>query len=80
MKICAEQNNVSYQTIQYRLKNYPNDWRIIDSIRSSKSVKVQGPDGTIYDSIRDCARSVGRNHKTIKRWIENYPQLGYKYI
>lgn len=54
----------------------------IETNRQSKSIKVIGPDGTIYSiysSIKDCAKKLNRNDKTIKSWIERHPELGYKY-
>ena len=53
--------------------------KIIETNRQSKSIKVIGPDGTIYSSIKDCAKKLNRNDKTIKSWIERHPELGYKY-
>lgn len=42
--------------------------------------KVQGPDGTIYDSLKDCYTSLGKSKKTLMRWIKNNPEKGYRYI
>lgn len=41
---------------------------------------VEGPDGTIYNSIKECARKLNRSDKTIKNWIEKHPELGYRYL
>lgn len=42
--------------------------------------KVQGPDGTIYDSLKDCYTSLGKSKKTLMRWIKDHPEKGYRYI
>lgn len=76
---CARYYGVSYQTIQFRLKKYPDKYFKLGANRQ-KSRKVQGPDGTVYNSINECAKSLGRHKKTITRWIKEHPELGYKFI
>lgn len=41
--------------------------------------KVQSPDGTIYNSLREAGKAVKRAKSTVKRWIEKFPELGWKY-
>ncbi len=42
--------------------------------------KVQGPDGTIYESINDAARNTGHDRAVIRKWIKNNPSKGYRFI
>ena len=42
--------------------------------------RVQGPDGTIYESLKDCYTSIGKSKKTVMRWVNYRPEKGYKYI
>lgn len=41
---------------------------------------VEGPDGTIYASIRECSAKTGIKETTLKDWIKNFPDKGYKII
>lgn len=45
-----------------------------------KPKRVQGPDGTIYNSAKECADSIGYNYITVIRWLNHNPEKGYKYI
>ena len=42
--------------------------------------RVQGPDGTVYNSIRELSRKTGHPRKTLRNWLNNYPHMGYKYL
>ena len=42
--------------------------------------KVIGPDGTIYNSIRELSRLTGHPRKTLRNWLNNYPHMGYRYV
>lgn len=42
--------------------------------------RIQGPDGTIYESIRSAAKILKRSRAAIRNWLNNYPEMGYKYI
>lgn len=46
----------------------------------SQSPKVQGPDGTIYESTKECARILNISLNTVYRWINHTPEKGYRYI
>lgn len=45
-----------------------------------KTRKVQGPDGTIYSSTEECARTHNVASGTIRYWIKKLPNKGYKFI
>lgn len=47
--------------------------------RTLSTFKVQGPDGTIYNSLKEAGRAISRVKSTIKRWIEKFPDKGWKY-
>ena len=77
---CSLKTGIPKSTLLYRVRNKPDlGYTIIDKNKSGKNTKVIGPDGTIYSSIRECAKSLNRNDKTIKQWIENHPELGFSY-
>lgn len=42
--------------------------------------KVQGPDGTVYESTEECARQHNVTSGTIRYWIRKHPEKGYKFI
>lgn len=42
-----------------------------------KTIKIIDPTGKIYNSLKDCSRSIGRSRSTIKRWLDD-PSSGYK--
>lgn len=86
IKQCANIVGVSITTLKKWIKNKPDKGYHFDvefisnEERLSKiSYKVQGPDGTIYSSIRECSRQIGRSRHSIKRWAENN-ENGFKYI
>lgn len=41
--------------------------------------KVQGPNGNIYNSMKECSKSLGICRDTLRKWI-NDPTKGYKFI
>ena len=41
--------------------------------------KVQGPDGTIYDSMKICSEINKICRDTLRKWINKYPEKGFKY-
>lgn len=45
-----------------------------------QSRRIQGPDGTIYDSISECAEKNNKSKNGIKSWIYNYPEKGFKFL
>ncbi len=40
---------------------------------------VIGPDETKYRSLKECARKTHHEPRTIKHWIENNPEKGFKF-
>lgn len=49
-------------------------------VHKNNPVKVKGPDGTIYDSLKICAMRTKHNVRTIKNWIENDSTKGFSYV
>ena len=45
----------------------------------TKIKRVIDPEGNVYPSIRQCAIKYNRDGKTIINWIENFPEMGFKY-
>lgn len=81
LRVCAREFHISETTIKNYVHNYPEKGFTIvgTNARASFSIKVKGPDGTIYDSIKKCAKAVGKCDKTISKWIRKYPDLGYSF-
>lgn len=71
---------ISRHQVRKQIKTEGSNLEIISKVRETFSYKVEGPDGTIYKSIKDCARTLNKCDKTIKNWIDNYPELGYKLV
>ena len=51
----------------------------ISEVNSKKSKPIIGPNGEEYISIKDCSEKVGKSKNTIKNWIKNYPEKGFKF-
>ena len=49
-------------------------------LNSAKALKVQGPDGIIYNSINQCGEHNGVSGETIRRWIRYNPEKGFKLL
>lgn len=49
-------------------------------LNSAKALKVQGPDGTIYNSINQCGEKNNVSGETIRRWIRDNPEKGFKLL
>lgn len=82
IKECSEIVGIPQTTLKNYMNNKPEKgFKYLNpkEAGTKKTIKVQGPDGTIYDSIHSCAVSNNRADLTIKLWIEKYPELGYKY-
>ena len=80
IKLCSDITGISQTTLKNWIYNKPEKgYSIISSTKPSRNIPVIGPDGTEYKSIRECARQIKRDFNTVKKWIEKYPELGYKY-
>lgn len=81
IKECSKELNIPETTLKYWIKNSMNGFKKLNSSeRESFSLKVQGPDGTIYNSIKECSKVLGKCDKTIRNWINKHPELGYKLV
>lgn len=88
-KVCTIDGNILYDSIKdcsnktglskYAIQKMINSGINYKFAEPPKKKKVIDPDGNIYDSVRACGKKYGRDGKTIKNWIENYPELGFKY-
>jgi hypothetical protein len=47
---------------------------------SNKSRKVKGPDGTIYENLKDCSLATRHSTSTIRSWIKNFPDKGFSFL
>lgn len=86
IKQCANIVGISKSTLTKWIRYKPEkgyhfdvDFVSNEERLSKISYKVLGPDGTIYPSIRECSRQIGRGRETIKRWASNN-ESGFKYI
>ena len=57
-----------------------NGFEFINENNTMVQKRVQGPDGTIYKSISECARQLNTVRSVIIDWINNHPEKGFKYI
>lgn len=78
---CSRSENIPETTLKDWIYNRPEKgYKILGTNRKSKSLKVIGPDGKIYPSIRQGAKDLKIDKKTLKNWIIKHPELGYKFI
>ena len=59
--------------------------KISDTLKQKKiipvnSKKTQDPKGVIYQSIKHCAKANGIAKTTLRRWIIEHPEKGYKFV
>lgn len=78
VKACAEHYNIAHRTMIGWLKN-PNKTNFY-YITKKVAKKIKGPDGTVYKSIREAERKSGHGRRAIRNWLNNYPELGWKYL
>lgn len=77
---CSEKTGIPQTTLKNWIHNKPEKgYSIVSSTKPNRSRPVIGPDGTVYKSINDCSKKLNKDFNTIKKWIEKYPELGYKY-
>ena len=81
---CSQVYKVSASTIKYWITNIPEKGLKLyvgndHNIEFHRSVRVIGPDGTIYKSITDCGIKTKHDRHTIARWIKENPEKGFKY-
>lgn len=76
---CCEFLKISRNTLVSRISKNPEfGYKYLNNDQNiRKSTKVIGPDGTLYNSIKECARKINRAKCTIKRWLDD-PNSGYK--
>lgn len=49
-------------------------------ISEARMKKVQGPDGTIYNSVNEAAKAIGVGRDVMSRYINHRPEKGFKYL
>lgn len=54
--------------------------KLSKSLKGRIIKRVQGPDGIIYNSLRECSKNIGYSKTSIKKWIEKYPEKGFKFV
>ena len=74
---CAKAHGISRKRVRELVDDPTSNFCLIGSKYTPK--KVIGPDGTVYNSITDCYKRTGHSKRTIQRWIEKYPEKGYKF-
>jgi hypothetical protein len=77
VKLCAKHYNVHPLTMTKWIRKGKPGFSYYSN-RNNK--RIVGPDGTIYKSLRELSRVLGRPRKTLRNWINNYPQMGYHII
>ncbi len=80
LKEASTKLGISRHKIRKLLSDSLSDLKLISKVRKSFCYRVKGPDGTIYKSIKDCAKTLNKCDKTIKKWITKYPEFGYEII
>lgn len=91
----SEGNKGKHLSLEHRnkLKNYWENLKINDPEKFKSRIKhitqkkenrlgiqVEGSDGKVYNSLTEAGRSTGKDRKTIRKWIEKYPDKGWKLI
>lgn len=81
---CAKAYNTTIGMIHYWIRKRPDKGFSYTGnstdIPSSRRKKVQGPDGTVYESMKECYEKTGHDRHTILEWIRNNPEKGYRFI
>lgn len=78
VKDCAIQYGVAHRTMVNWMRD-PSKPRF-QYLTPPATKRIQGPDGTIYNSIREAAKVLKRSRRALRNWLNNYPEMGYKYI
>lgn len=83
---CASKIGISVSTLDKWIRFKPEkgfrhevEFTSNEERLNKSSNKVQGPDGIVYPSVRECSRQTGKSRHSIKRWAENN-ENGFKYI
>ena len=77
----SETLGIPHTTISYYLKNNLNGYRYLEPDPNKLTIKpIQGPDGTIYKSLRECSRETGHTVNTLRKWAKENPEMGYRFI
>lgn len=53
------------------IENNPNKGKDMSSGNNPSAKPVLGPDGTIYPTIKECAKQLNRGVDTIRNWCKN---------
>lgn len=81
---CALAYDTTIGMIHYWIRNRPDKGFSYTGnntdIPSSRRKKVQGPDGTVYNSMKECYEKTGHDRHTVLEWIRNHPEKEYKFI
>ena len=84
VKDCAKFHNTTIGMIHYWINKRPDKgFKYTGNhtkIPSSRSKKVQGPDGTVYNSMRECYEKTGHDRHTVLGWIRDNPDKGWKFL
>lgn len=73
LSIAQKKRKVTEET-----KQKLRDWYKTHTCPHAK--RVVGPFGEIYNSLKECAVSVGKSSSAVLLWIKHHPEKGYKYL
>ena len=78
---CAKLNNVSTYTVRQWINNSEKEFKFIESTNndSFEPKRIIGPDGTIYNSLNECSKLTKHSKKSIRRWIDEFPEKGFRF-
>lgn len=65
-----KKKNIKKDDVNNKVENNP----------TVNSKKIVGPDGTIYNSMKIASKFAGIDRSTLRRWIKEFPERGYKYL
>lgn len=77
LKECSNYYNITKRELILELESVNSRFQILNK---PSAKRIEGPDGTIYDSLTKCSKITKHSKKTLRNWILNYPEKGYKYI
>lgn len=78
LRECMTYENITKKELISLINNPDTPYKRVGQTYSPK--KIIGPDNTIYNSVTDCSKRTGHSKNTINRWINNFPEKGYKFI
>ena len=72
--------SIEKMRLAHKGQSHPHTEESKRKISEARMKKVQGPDGTIYNSVNEAAKAIGVGRDVMSRYLNHRPEKGFKFL